>query len=116
MHLYAAFRIPNTQYNSLPRGLLGTHIVFHYTHLTFNLCRYGTDSALDLFDWLTLENISRDLFRINVRNTTYRRYHPFGAPQPWWGTVRVDFSLRMVYALSTHVYLTHSSKAPGFNP
>jgi hypothetical protein len=43
-----------------------------------------TDSALDLYDWLKLENISRELFRINVRNNTYRKYHPFGAPQPWW--------------------------------
>ena len=43
-----------------------------------------TDSALDLYDWLKLENISRDLFRINVRNNTYRKYHPFGEPQPWW--------------------------------
>ena len=40
-----------------------------------------TDSALDLFDWLKLENVNRDLFRINVRNETYRRYHLL-FPQP----------------------------------
>ena len=49
-----------------------------------------TDSALDLYDWLKLENISRDLFRINVRNNTYRKYHPFGEPQPWWKKVFLE--------------------------
>lgn len=49
-----------------------------------------TDSALDLYDWLKLENISRDLFRINVRNNTYRKYHPFGQPQPWWKKVFLE--------------------------
>lgn len=49
-----------------------------------------TDSALDLYDWLKLENISRELFRINVRNNTYRKYHPFGAPQPWWKKVFLE--------------------------
>jgi hypothetical protein len=49
-----------------------------------------TDSCLDLSDWLTLENISRDLFWINVRNTTYFRTHPFGHPQPWWRKVFVQ--------------------------
>ena len=29
-----------------------------------------TDSALDLFDWLKLENINRELFRVYVRNDT----------------------------------------------
>ena len=48
-----------------------------------------TDSSLDLFDWLKLENINRDLFRINVRNMTYRRYHPLGHLQPWWKKVIV---------------------------
>lgn len=46
-----------------------------------------TDSALDLYDWLKLENISRSLFRINVRNNTYHKYHPFGEPQPMWKKV-----------------------------
>jgi len=49
-----------------------------------------TDSALDLFDWLKVENISRDLFSINVRNNTYRKLHPFGAPQPWWKKVFLE--------------------------
>ena len=49
-----------------------------------------TDSALDLYDWLKVENISRDLFRINVRNNTYRKLHPFGAPQPWWKKVFLE--------------------------
>lgn len=49
-----------------------------------------TDSALDLYDWLKLENISRSLFRINVRNNTYRKLHPFGQPQPWWKKVFLE--------------------------
>lgn len=49
-----------------------------------------TDSALDLYDWLKLENISRSLFRINVRNNTYRKLHPFGQPQPGWKKVFLE--------------------------
>lgn len=40
------------------------------------------DSSLDLHDWLKLENITRDLFKTNVRNQNYRKTHPFGVPQP----------------------------------
>jgi len=40
------------------------------------------DSSLDLHDWLKLENITRDLFKTNVRNQNYFRVKQFGTPQP----------------------------------
>ena len=79
-----------------------------------------TDSALDLFDWLTLENISRDLFRINVRNNTYRRYHPFGHPQPWWKKTIVQggglFFLLISFILVPFFIFSTSNPQVGVNP
>ena len=79
-----------------------------------------TDSALDLFDWLKLENVNRDLFRINVRNETYRRYHPFGAPQPRWKKVLVQgggiFVLLLGVVLAPFFIFSTSNPQVGVNP
>ena len=79
-----------------------------------------TDSSLDLFDWLKLENINRDLFRINVRNMTYRRYHPFGHPQPWWKKVIVQggglFLLLLSILLVPFFIFSTSNPQVGVNP
>ena len=79
-----------------------------------------TDSALDLFDWLKLENINRELFRVNVRNDTYRAYHPFGAPQPRWKKVIVQggglFLLLLSIILVPFYVFSTSNPQVGVNP
>lgn len=79
-----------------------------------------TDSALDLFDWLKLENINRELFRVNVRNDTYRAYHPFGAPQPRWKKVIVQggglFLLLLSIILVPFYIFSTSNPQVGVNP
>ena len=79
-----------------------------------------TDSSLDLFDWLKVDNISRDLYRINVRNATYRRFHPFGAPQPWWKKVLLQggglFFLLISVILVPFFIFSTSNPQVGVNP
>lgn len=79
-----------------------------------------TDSSLDLFDWLKLENINRELFRVNVRNDTYRAYHPFGEPQPRWKKVIVQggglFLLLLSIILVPFFVFSTSNPQVGVNP